>query len=253
MRAFVTGAAGFIGSTLVDRLLADGHGVVAVDNLSTGSSFNLDAARRTYGARRDRFTFVEIDIQATEFGDVVEGSNPDVIVHLAAQANERAAMVDPQAEARTNVLGTINVLEAARRAGVRRIVYATSGGYRPGSLPVGDAAVVQPMSLHAAGKLAGELYLHAYAHTYGIAPISLALADDHGTRRSTGGAAESVNGIGGSSVTVDDVVDAFVRAIHTPAGTVGVFTVGTGLQTTTAETYRPRGVLGPASLELIGA
>ncbi len=101
MRALVTGAAGFIGSTLVDRLLNEGHQVVGIDNLSTGVLANLDAARSQYRLDRRRFTFVQSDIQIPELSDIVAGSNPDVIFHLAAQVNPDASTEKDTPQRRT--------------------------------------------------------------------------------------------------------------------------------------------------------
>ncbi|MBV9320467.1 MAG: GDP-mannose 4,6-dehydratase, partial [Mycobacterium sp.] len=132
MRTLVTGAAGFIGSTLVDRLLEEGHQVTGVDNLSAGSpATNLESAHRQKGP--GRFTFVAADVRHPELSDIIAGSNPDVVFHLAAQVDVRRSVNDPQYDARNNVLGTINLLEASRRAGVPRIVYAASGGSRYGA------------------------------------------------------------------------------------------------------------------------
>src|SRR3954453_8275691 len=105
MRPLVTGAAGFIGSTLVDRLLAEGHQVVGIDNVSTGIAANLEAALSGKGMCTGRFTLVRVDIQAPELTDIVAGANPDVIFHLAAQVDPRASVSDPQFDARSNVLG----------------------------------------------------------------------------------------------------------------------------------------------------
>jgi UDP-glucose 4-epimerase len=259
MRALVTGAAGFIGSTLVDRLLHEGHQVVGIDNLSTGVLANLAEARRRHRLDRRRFTFVQSDIQAPELSDIVAGSNPDVIFHLAAQVNLRASVIDPMFDARSNVLGTINVAEAARYSGVSRIVYAASGGSRygdPDRTPADESVRTDPISPYAVAKLAGEMYLRAYAEMYGISPICLALANVYGPRQNPHGEAGVITVFGRAMITdstatvfgdgtaardyvfVDDVVDAFMRAAGAPHGTVGTFNIGTGRQTTVIEVHR---------------
>jgi UDP-glucose 4-epimerase len=147
MRALVTGAAGFIGSTPVDRVLADGRDVVGIDNLGTGAVANLEYAVRRNTVNPRRCTFVE---------------------------------------ARSNVLGTINLREASRRSGVQRNVCAASGGSRygaPACLPISESAPVDPLSPYAATKVAGEPYLSAHARMFDIAPISLALADVYAPRQ----------------------------------------------------------------------
>ena len=259
MKALVTGAAGFIGSTLVDRLMADGHAVVGVDDLSTGLVANLAAAERRDRTGSGRFRLVETDIVADELGDIVGRAQPDVVFHLAAHVDLRASVAAPQMDARTNVLGTINVAEACRDAGVRRIVYAASGGSRYGTpewLPVAETAPTGPMSPYAAAKIAGELYLSAYAATCGLAPISLGLANVYGPRQDprgeagvialfsdamTGGRPTAIYGDGEATrdyVFVGDVVDAFVRAAAAPLSTTGLFNVGTGRQTSVNEVHR---------------
>ena len=115
MRALVTGAAGFIGSTLVDRLLADGHQVVGIDNFRTGIATNLEHAFSCNDLSPRRFTLVQVDIQAPEVVDIVAGANPHVIFHLAAQVDVDTSVSDPQFDARSNVLGTINLCEASRK------------------------------------------------------------------------------------------------------------------------------------------
>lgn len=259
MRTLVTGAAGFIGSTLVDRLLLEGHQVVGIDNLATGTVANLEQASRHHGRAGGRFSFLTYDIRATDLAGVVDFAEPDVVFHLAAQVDLRASVADPQHDASCNVLGTINVLEACRRAGVRRIVYAASGGSRYGApmdLPVKESSDPEPLSPYAAAKFAGEVYLRAYAKMYDISPISLALANVYGPRQNPFGEAGVIAVFGsallrGRPVTVfgdgtatrdyiyvGDVVDAFVRAAAAPLTTTGTFNIGTGLQTTTNDVYR---------------
>ncbi|TQC51203.1 NAD-dependent epimerase/dehydratase family protein [Rhodococcus sp. WS4] len=259
MRTLVTGAAGFIGSTLVDRLLSEGHQVVGVDNLSSGDSANLDRALCGENASAGRFRLVKIDIQSPELVDVVAGFNPNVIFHLAAQVDLRASVTDPQFDARSNVLGTINLCEASRRAGVRKVVYAASGGSRygtPARLPVEEGSPVAPLSPYAVAKLAGELYLGAYAGMYGLAPICLALANVYGPRQNPHGEAGVIAVFGSALISgrpvtvygdgtaardyvyVDDVVDAFVRAGQAPSSVTGTYNIGTGRQTTVTEVHR---------------
>jgi UDP-glucose 4-epimerase len=259
MRALVTGAAGFIGSTLVDRLLAEGHQVLGIDNFSAGISANLDHAMRCNELSSRRFTLVRADIQAPEVTDIVEGTNPHVIFHLAAQVDPSASVSDPQFDARSNVLGTINLCEASRRAGVQRIVYAASGESQYGEwdrVPQDESGRFNPVSPNAVAKLAGEMYLRAYAAMYGLAPICLALANVYGPRQPPHGSATSIAVLGSDMITgrpytvhragaaahdyvyVDDVVDAFVRAGGAPIDTTGRFDVGTGKRTTVAEVQR---------------
>ena len=122
MDVLITGGAGFIGSTVADRLLADGHTVTVVDNLSRGRLVNLAAAREVNASRPGAFTFVNADITEPGFCEVVAAAKPEVICHLAAQIDVRVSVADPLLDARLNVLGTINVLEAARLAGTRKVV-----------------------------------------------------------------------------------------------------------------------------------
>ncbi|MDV7135044.1 NAD-dependent epimerase/dehydratase family protein [Williamsia muralis] len=245
MRTLVTGGAGFIGSTLVDRLLADGHDVVALDDFSRGARSNLTGAVER-GCR-----IVEGDLTVADLETVVAQAQPEVIFHLAAQIDVRTSVSDPVADAQVNVVGTVRLAEAARRAGVRKIVFTSSGGSIYGSpehLPVAESAPVAPMSPYAAAKVSGEVYLNMYRSLYGLDCTHIAPANVYGPRQDPHGEAGVVAifarnllsgsttklfGDGGNTrdyVYVDDVVQAFVLA----GGELGGgqrFNVGTGAAT----------------------
>ena len=252
MRALVTGAAGFIGSTLVDRLLADGHTVIGLDDLSAGHQSNLDGAQAHGG-----FDFVLGDIVSHDLNGLLKRAAPEVIFHLAAQIDVRRSVADPQLDATVNVLGLVRLAEAARRAGVRKIVNTSSGGAvygAPGQYPISETTPADPASPYAAAKLAGEIYLNSFRHLYGMDCTHIAPANVYGPRQDPHGEAgvvavfitallagrpTTVFGDGGNTrdyVYVDDVVDAFVRA----AGRVGGgrrFNIATGVETTDRELH----------------
>jgi UDP-glucose 4-epimerase len=267
MRVLVTGVAGFIGSNLTDRLLADGHQVIGVDNLSSGTIANLVHAFRHNALGPARFTFLDCDIQAPDLVGIIAGSNPDVIFHLAAQVNPQASVKDPQFDARSNVLGTINLCEASRRGSVRRIVYAGSGAWRFGESagnPAEETARVEHLSPCEVAKLAGEMYLRAYGEMYGLAPICLALSNVYGPRQSSCGPAGVITHLGRMMITgestaaygdgtaahdliyVDDVVEALMRAGAAPIETTGTYNISAGRRTPVAD------VLGLISAVLDG-
>ena len=155
-RALVTGGAGFIGSHLVDRLLAGGYRVCVVDDLSTGSPSNVAPEVR----------FQRLDIcDSVSLGDVLGGFRPEVVYHAAAQTDVRRSIREPDFDARVNVLGALNVLRAAVAAGARRIIYASSAAVYgdPERLPVSEADPTRPISEYGASKLAFEHYLRAHA------------------------------------------------------------------------------------------
>jgi UDP-glucose 4-epimerase len=247
VRILVTGAAGFIGSHVCDALLSDGHEVVGLDDLSRGRLENLADARET-----GRFSFEQFDITDPGLTELVGRVRPDVICHLAAQIDVRISVSDPLLDIRLNVAGTVNLLEASRAAGVRKVVFTSSGGSiygTPKDLPVDETAPVRPESQYAAGKAAGELYLNVYSALYGIAWTSLALANVYGPRQDPHGEAgvvaifgtrllsgqgTKIFGDGTSTrdyVHVSDVADAFRRAVEPGAGDGRRFNIGTGRQT----------------------
>ena len=246
MRALVTGAAGFIGSTLVDRLLADGHRVVGIDDLSTGRLANLDSARSA-----DGFEFVEADIVSADLTSLLDECRPEVVFHLAAQIDVRRSVADPEFDAAVNVIGTVRLAEAARRAGVRKVVHTSSGGSIygvPQQYPTTEDSPPDPASPYAASKLAGEVYLNTFRHLYGMDCSHIAPANVYGPRQDPHGEAgvvaifakallagqpTRVYGDGSNTrdyVFVADVVDAFIRASGT-AGGGQRFNIGTGIET----------------------
>ncbi|WP_204250233.1 GDP-mannose 4,6-dehydratase [Mycolicibacterium goodii] len=252
MRTLVTGAAGFIGSTLVDRLLADGHSVVGLDDLSSGRAENLHAAENS-----DRFEFVKADIVDADLTGLLAEFEPEVVFHLAAQISVKRSVDDPPFDATVNVVGTVRLAEAARLAGVRKVVHTSSGGSvygTPPAYPTNEDMPVNPASPYAAGKVAGEVYLNMYRNLYDLDCSHIAPANVYGPRQDPHGEAgvvaifaqallagrpTKIFGDGSDTrdyVFVDDVVDAFVRAAG-PAGGGQRFNVGTGVETSTRELH----------------
>ena len=149
MKIMVTGAAGFIGSHLVDRLLAEGEDVIGVDNLSSGRLSNLADARNT---STGKFSFQRVDITSTALGDLIKRVKPELVFHLAAQVDVRKSVSDPLQDAMVNIVGTLNLLEAASAAGARKVVFTSSGGCIYGEpsderLPVTEDQVFLPESM----------------------------------------------------------------------------------------------------------
>ncbi|MEI7716843.1 MAG: NAD-dependent epimerase/dehydratase family protein [Mycobacterium sp.] len=246
MRALVTGAAGFIGSTLVDRLLADGHTVVGLDNFATGRATNIE-----HLVGNPAFAFAEADIVDADLNALLGEHRPEVVFHLAAQIDVRRSVADPQFDASVNVVGTVRLAEAAHRAGVRKVVHTSSGGSiygTPPRYPTPETTPTDPASPYAAGKVAGEIYLNTFRHLYGLDCSHIAPANVYGPRQDPHGEAgvvaifaqallagkpTAVFGDGSNTrdyVFVDDVVDAFVKAAG-EAGGGQRFNIGTGIET----------------------
>lgn len=183
MRTLVTGGAGFIGSHVVDAFIAAGHHVAIVDNLSTGKQENLNP----------QAAFYQLDIRDAErLHRVVQQEQPEVISHQAALADLRGSLREPVTYAAVNILGSITVLEAARRYGVRKVLYASTGGAvygEPVHLPVTERHPVDPLDPYGASKHAVEHYLFAYRHNYGLQYVSLRYANVYGPRQDPSGEA----------------------------------------------------------------
>lgn len=253
MKALVTGGAGFIGSTLTDRLLAEGYDVDVVDDLSTGALANLADAR---SRRNGRFSFHRLDIRAPAMVDLVVHRRPEIIFHLAAQADVRVSVARPGFDAEVNVLGSLNVCQGALAAGTAKIVFAGSGGTLygvPEDVPVREGHPQRPISPYGVAKKAVGDYLHYYREVHGLEYTVLALANVYGPRQDPHGEAgvvaifaakllarerPTIFGDGAQTrdfVYVDDVVDAFVRATEKAGGLI--VNIGTGEETTVQQLF----------------
>jgi UDP-glucose 4-epimerase len=252
-RALVTGGAGFIGSTLVDRLLAEGNTVDVVDNLSTGSLANLAEARSVGSGR---FNFHQLDVRSTDLIDLMSRRKPEVVFHLAAQADVRVSVADPVLDADINILGSLRAMEGARQSGARKVVFASSGGTIYGAaekLPVKESQAQKPLSPYGVAKKAVGDYLYMYRELHGLEYTALALANVYGPRQDLRGEAGVVAIFAGrllagepclifgdgkqtrDFVFVDDVVDAFSRAGERGSGLL--CNIGTGVETSVNELY----------------
>ena len=248
----VTGGAGFLGSHVVDRLVRAGRQVVVLDDFSTGSRENLEEARRSGGS----LLVEQVDIRTGDLDGLLAGHRPRTVIHLAAQMSVAVSVADPVADAMTNVVGTVRLLEAARRHGVSRVVFASSGGAIYGEVPPAQLPVTEDhdgpgLSPYGAAKRAAEEYLRTFASLYGLAWTVLAPSNVYGPRQNPhaeGGAVARfirrmqdgqpclVNGDGRQTrdfVHVQDVAEAFVLAIDAGAGER--LNVGTGQGTTILE------------------
>ena len=187
MRTLVTGGAGFIGSHLVDALVARGDSVTVVDDLSSGRQSNVAAALEA-GARLER-----ADIRdGAALAEIVAGARPQAVFHLAAQVDVRISLADPGFDARTNVEGTVNVLEAARLAGAERVVFASTGGAMYGEtdvLPTPETVEALPMAAYGQSKFCAERYLGLYERLYGLSTVALRFGNVYGPRQDPHGEA----------------------------------------------------------------
>lgn len=238
-RVLVTGGAGFIGSHLVDHLLAEGYRVSVVDDLSTGKRENLDGQAALY----------PIDIQESRLAKVFDAERPEIVFHLAAQTSVVHSVSDPLEDACINILGSIHLLQQSRRASVRRVIYVSTGGAlygEPEYLPCDESHPVRPLAPYGASKFAVETYLPLLARN-SFAYVVLRLANVYGprqdpfgeagvvaifSRKMLDGAGVSVFGDGNQErdfVYVEDVVDSLIVAMG--AGDGGSYNIATGTGT----------------------
>ncbi|MFA6035257.1 MAG: NAD-dependent epimerase/dehydratase family protein [Myxococcota bacterium] len=247
MRIIVTGGAGFIASNIVDGLVAAGHQVAVVDSLVTGKRSNLNP----------RAEFHQLDIRSAECAEFIRSFRPDFVDHHAAQIDVRKSVADPAFDAQTNVVGMINVIQASLEAGVKKMVFSSSGGAMYGEqeiFPAPESHPCRPASPYGLTKQIGELYLEWYARTYGLKYVALRYANIYGPRQDplgeagvvaifTGrmleGKSVTIFGDGGQTrdfVFVGDVVRANMAALE--SGHTGSVNIGTGMETSVNEVYR---------------
>lgn len=247
MKILVTGGAGFIGSHVCDAFVARGHEVIAIDNLSSGRKENLGPEVK----------LAVLDIRGPETAALIQRERPEVICHLAAQMDVRRSVEDPRFDAESNILGMLNLLEAARQSGVRKFIFSSTGGAIYGEqdvFPAPESHATRPVSPYGVSKAAGELYLGYYRAQYGLNYVSLRYANVYGPRQNPHGEAGVVAifaqrlvagkpciifGDGGQTrdfVYGPDVARANQLALERDF--VGPVNIGTGAETDINELYR---------------
>jgi UDP-glucose 4-epimerase len=257
VKVLVTGGAGFIGSHIVDALMARGDRVLVVDDLSTGNAANLSPGVPIH----------RLDIRNTAITNLICDESPDAIVHHAGQMSVSRSVVRPVFDAEVNVLGTLNLLQAASQVGAR-FVFASTGGALYGEAegrPTAESSPTWPVSPYGVSKLSCEHYLHAYREQRGLSYAALRYANVYGPRQNPHGEAGVVaifchallNGVAPTIygdgrftrdyVYVADVVRANLAALDSPAS--GHFNVGTGRETSVLELYAAIAVLSGSRLD----
>ena len=251
MKILVTGGAGFIGSNVVDGYIRAGHEVLILDNLYTGKRFNVNPQARFY----------ELDIRSPEAAEVIVREKPDVLNHHAAQMSVPASVTDPGFDADVNIKGFLNLMEAAVKSGVKKVIFISSGGAIYGEAmeyPTSEAYRPQPLSPYAVTKYASEHYLAYYHHQYGLDFTTLRYANVYGPRQIPHGEAgvvaifmnnliegtpsmlnhfpEDEKGMVRDYCYVGDVVKANLVALN--QGNGDFFNIGTGRETKTLDLYK---------------
>jgi UDP-glucose 4-epimerase len=247
MKIVVTGGAGFIASHIVDAYIAGGHEVHIVDDFSTGREGNVNAKAEVH----------RLDIAAPAAVKLIVDIKPDVLNHHAAQMDVRHSVADPAFDARVNIIGSVNLLQGCKEAGVKKVIFASSGGAVYGDkepIPAAEDHPTEPLSPYGVSKRTGELYLGYYHMAFGLPYVALRYANVYGPRQSSKGEAGVVaifidrllseqspiiNGDGKQTrdyVFVSDVVAANLAALRTPF--IGAVNIGTGRETDVVTIYR---------------
>jgi UDP-glucose 4-epimerase len=240
MKIVVTGGAGFIASHIVDAYIQLGHEVYIIDDFSTGQRRNLNSSAQ----------ILNLDIADPKAAKAIKEIKPDVLNHHAAQMDVRRSVADPTFDARINIIGFINLLEASKDAGVKRVIFSSSGGAVYGDrepIPASEEHETLPLSPYGVSKLTGELYLGYYHMAFGLPYVALRYANVYGPRQSSlgeagvvaifisqllAGKSPVINGDGKQTrdyVFVGDVVRANVAALDT--NYTGAVNIGTGKET----------------------
>ena len=249
MKTLITGGAGFVGSHLVDKLIKEGQSVVIVDDLSTGKKENVNSEAKFY----------QLDIQSPEIENVFLAEKPEIVFHLAAQVDLRKSVESPIENAKINILGSLNVLENCRKFGVKKIIFASSGGVIYGEaekIPTSESALEAPLSPYGVEKLAVEKYLKFYRKSFGLSSISLRFANIYGPRQNSkgesgvvaiftdkilNGESPIIYGEGNQTrdyLYVEDAVSALSESGREQfSAASGIFNVGTGQETSVDEIY----------------
>ena len=257
MRVLVTGGAGFIGSHIVDALIARGDRAFVIDDFSTGNAANVNPLATLHRA----------DIRDRAVAAIVQAEKPDAIIHHAAQMSVSRSVAQPVLDAEVNVQGTLNLLEGARQVGAR-FIFASTGGALYGEadlLPTPETTPTWPISPYGVSKLACEHYLHAYGAQYGLSYAALRYANVYGPRQNAAGEAgvvaifcralldgnaPTIHGDGLQTrdyIYVADVVRANLAALDSRV--CGHFNVGTGRQTSVHELFAAIALLVGSKLE----
>jgi len=240
VKVLVTGGAGFIGSHVCDQFVRAGHEVIALDNLSSGKKENLDP----------RVRLAVLDIRSPEAAELIRSEKPHAICHLAAQMDVRRSVEDPRFDAEANILGMLNLLEAARVSGVKKVIFSSTGGAIYGEqdvFPAPESHATRPVSPYGVSKASGELYLGYYRAQYGLQYVALRYANVYGPRQNPHGEAGVVaifaqRLVAGSPCTIygdggqtrdfvfgPDVARANLLAFEKDY--VGAVNIGTGIET----------------------